>query len=975
MTSSSPSGSVIEFGQKTATSQGNTHAASLAKLADGIMNRGWNTRYFLLRGSTLQYFANSRESRPREIIDLLNAEVTWLGEYFGRPFCIGIEPSAHRPLHIAGSTLEEAKQWMRWLQEAADPTAYSGLPQALGNFSPSSLRDMTSHVSDFTVPPEIPLSSVEAGKALEKIVACIEMGKRGSSLTLVEVVDGARVFTSSDSTGNYKPNHTIVYALLGLLVGVSVRSLFVPAILFTVFAIILHRMITGFSFTRSNEPSTAAGTVSVQISTGGCKNWVLDACRYPLWMPKVSSAFTTPVDSVHDCVHYILSEKSHLTFKRFRWELDDGSVCFVSSEGHAFEGWFFRRLGVDETRVFFVSSGFGQTSASSRVKAALSGLLQLSLQVGDHDGAGIPRPIPGGWIRHFKGGLVPTTHGSTDTASIARNLFRSMLLGRRKIAIKSLFPATGKSPLKSLPWLFSGLSDSGVSGARALSVSLVNSLAKTAAALAETAFTTHHPKMGETALCWIGTGEKAPQIFLEATETSRPSIGIAASVRVTITAHNWSAKGFIKYKVVVDDSRGYKAVRVQFGESLIEIAASKAAMTVTFPDLIIGPSPSNRVFWEGALRISEEAPSRTTSIVLQIPESGYITGSVLDGNGRKLHGVDGHWLETLYIDTELMWTHGVSPAPAHILFKKAEDEERVDDTKTMAKAVPRMSSADEDAQLFINRLKQEIVELKKFSARIDDGYLYRFSKARQFVFDETKQMLLKHVAWLEENKVPELLSFEFPELPDVKAAFPHGYHGVDKHGRPIYISRLAKTDQERLFQVTNWDRFLKFWTQSYEELLFKKIPACTKNGGRNPQIPGLSPPSVLAPLQTLTILDLKGVGLGHVNMKVKEFIERSNAVSSLNYPEILGAMYIVNAPGVFPLIWNAVKGMIDPGTRSKMHVLTAKQTREKLLEVIDADQLPFFLGGNCKCDASLSEADDSDCGCLSSDKGPWLQDQ
>jgi hypothetical protein len=734
-------------------------------------------------------------------------------------------------------------------------------------------------------------------------------------------------------------------------------------------------MILGFSITKKTESPTAAGTVSVHISTGGCKNWILDACRYPLWMPKVSSAFATPVDNVHDCVHYILSGDGHMSYKRFRWELDDGSVCFVSSDGHAFEGWFFRRLGVDETRVFYVCSGFGQTSASSRVKAALSGLLQLSLQVGDHDGTGIPRPIPGGWIRHFKGGLVPTIHGSADTAFIARVLLRSIIMGRGKIAIKALFPATGKSPLKSFPWLFSGLSDSGANGARALTVSLVNSLAKTAAALAETAFTTHHPKMGETALCWIGTGEKAPQIFLEVTETSRPSIGIAASVRVTITAHNWSAKGYLKYKVVVDDSRGYKAIRIKLSESLIEIAASKTAMQVTLPDLIIGPSPSNRVFWEGSLRISEEAPSRTTSIVLQIPESGYITGSVLDGNGRKLHAVDGHWLETLYIDTELMWTHGVSPAPAHILFKKADDEEKADESKTMAKTLPRMSSADEDAQIFIDRLKQEITDLKKFSARVDDGYLYRFSKARQFVFDQTKQMLLNHVAWLEENKVPELLSFDFPELPDVKAAFPHGYHGVDKHGRPIYISRLAKTDQERLFQVTSWDRFLKFWTQSYEELLFKKIPACTKNGGKNPQIPGLPAPSVLAPLQTLTILDLKGVGLGHVNMKVKEFIERSNAVSSLNYPEILGAMYIVNAPGVFPLIWNAVKGMIDPGTRSKMHVLTAKQTREKLLEVIDADQLPFFLGGNCKCDASLSEADDSDCGCLSSDKGPWLQDQ
>jgi hypothetical protein len=83
-------------------------------------------------------------------------------------------------------------------------------------------------------------------------------------------------------------------------------------------------------------------------------------------------------------------------------------------------------------------------------------------------------------------------------------------------------------------------------------------------------------------------------------------------------------------------------------------------------------------------------------------------------------------------------------------------------------------------------------------------------------------------------------------------------------------------------------------------------------------------------------------------------------------------MYLVNTPGAFPMLWSAVKGIIDPGTRSKIHVISVKQTREKLLEVVDADQLPFFLGGECKCNPAASDDPDHDCGCLSSDKGPWL---
>jgi hypothetical protein len=233
-------------------------------------------------------------------------------------------------------------------------------------------------------------------------------------------------------------------------------------------------------------------------------------------------------------------------------------------------------------------------------------------------------------------------------------------------------------------------------------------------------------------------------------------------------------------------------------------------------------------------------------------------------------------------------------------------------------------------------------------------------------------MLRTHVAWAEEHEIDQAMNFSFAELSQVQAAFPHGYHGVDKFGRPIYISRLAKTDQEALFQATNWERFIKYWIQSYENLIWKKIPACEKNGGQNP--PSSHGTCSLAPLQTLTILDIKGIGLSQLNSKVREFISVTSKISSDNYPEILGDMYIVNSPTVFPIIWNAIKGMIDPGTRAKTHVINAKHTREKLLEVINPDQLPFFLGGDCKCAPDAfphNHNDDPDFGCLSSDMGPW----
>ncbi|WMV13085.1 hypothetical protein MTR67_006470 [Solanum verrucosum] len=76
----------------------------------------------------------------------------------------------------------------------------------------------------------------------------------------------------------------------------------------------------------------------------------------------------------------------------------------------------------------------------------------------------------------------------------------------------------------------------------------------------------------------------------------------------------------------------------------------------------------------------------------------------------------------------------------------------------------------------------------------------------------------------------------------------------------------------------------------------------------------------------------------------------------------LHQMFIINAGAGFRLLWNTVKSFLDPKTASKIHVLGNKY-QNKLLEIVDASELPDFIGGNCTC------ADRG--GCMRSDKGPW----
>jgi hypothetical protein len=81
------------------------------------------------------------------------------------------------------------------------------------------------------------------------------------------------------------------------------------------------------------------------------------------------------------------------------------------------------------------------------------------------------------------------------------------------------------------------------------------------------------------------------------------------------------------------------------------------------------------------------------------------------------------------------------------------------------------------------------------------------------------------------------------------------------------------------------------------------------------------------------------------------------------YPEILGAMYLVNANFLFRGVWAVVKGFLDEKTRKKITIL-GKDFEPTLLGLVDAQNLPSFLGGTCDCCTTTGN-------CMTSNVGPW----
>uniref|UniRef100_A0A0D9WYH7 CRAL-TRIO domain-containing protein n=1 Tax=Leersia perrieri TaxID=77586 RepID=A0A0D9WYH7_9ORYZ len=262
---------------------------------------------------------------------------------------------------------------------------------------------------------------------------------------------------------------------------------------------------------------------------------------------------------------------------------------------------------------------------------------------------------------------------------------------------------------------------------------------------------------------------------------------------------------------------------------------------------------------------------------------------------------------------------------------------------------------DQKEEQYVQSLRELLLANNQLPEKFDDYHvLLRFLKMRGFNIVKAKEMFLNMLKWREDCAVDAIAKdFKFEEYDAVKRCYPHGFHGVDRFGRPLYIERIGLVDLNKLMQVTSTDRYVKYHISQQEKTLALRYPACSLAAKKHIG-------------STTAIFDVKGLGMNNFSKSGRELFIEIQKIDSNYYPETLNQLYIINAGAGFRALWKVLKACMEARTLAKIQVLGTNYL-STILEAVDPSNLPDFLGGTCTCSAAG--------GCLLQDKGPWTNQE
>jgi len=223
-----------------------------------------------------------------------------------------------------------------------------------------------------------------------------------------------------------------------------------------------------------------------------------------------------------------------------------------------------------------------------------------------------------------------------------------------------------------------------------------------------------------------------------------------------------------------------------------------------------------------------------------------------------------------------------------------------------------------EQQQVVDEVKQIIADELRPHEKDDEAMIARFCRARVYNVEHTLIMLREYLRWREEIK-PELMQFSNDMEKYLKYQTFYMLPKPDKFGRSILV--LLPRNHNPYLPTQNIALQTFYWTVN--EAIKRMI----------------------APVENyVCITDLTGYGIRNNDMGLAK--EQSQVLQNY-YPERMGVTFVVNAPWYLSTVWKIIQGWLEERTKRKIQFL-GSDYQSILLQVIDQDVLPDFLGGTYK---------------------------
>ncbi|KAE8391586.1 CRAL-TRIO domain-containing protein [Aspergillus alliaceus] len=233
----------------------------------------------------------------------------------------------------------------------------------------------------------------------------------------------------------------------------------------------------------------------------------------------------------------------------------------------------------------------------------------------------------------------------------------------------------------------------------------------------------------------------------------------------------------------------------------------------------------------------------------------------------------------------------------------------------------------------------------------DRAILLRFLRAQRFEIDNALEQFRDAYEWKAEHGIKSFYQNMDVEMYEFSRQMFSQWTGHrDSRGLPIYVFPLKHLTKERMeafvskmssFSVTpsssssQTPGHLIVFHALYENMLDFVMPLCNQ----------LERPHMEIPVTASThIIDLSGVTLRQF-FDLKRYLQGATLLATKHYPETLSRIFILGAPPLFRTAWQIIKNWVDPGTLSKISVLSPSESRRELLAYIEPSSLPEQYGG------------------------------